>query len=137
MIIADTDAVLALLDTAHPAHEILLPLWERDPAAWLLPWAILPEVDYLARRILGERVARLFLGDVASGAFAVEGLERADLVRAVELDTQYSDLRAGLVDCVVCAVSERIRPAAIATLDERDFSVLVPEMRLYPRDLRP
>jgi uncharacterized protein len=135
VIVADTGAVLALLDAAHPRHADLLRLWEQDPAAWLLPSPVLPEIDYLARRILGTRVARLFLADVASGAFPVERLGRADISRAVELDAQHADLDAGFVDCAVVAVAERVDARAIATLDERDMRVLAPETALYPRDL--
>lgn len=135
MIVADTGAVLALLDAAHPRHAELLRLWEQDPAAWLLPWAVLPEIDHLARRILGPQVARLFLQDVAAGAFAVEDLQPADVRNAVELDLRHAGLRAGLVDCVVAAIAARIGVTAIATLDERDFAVLAPSTPLYPRDL--
>jgi predicted nucleic acid-binding protein len=63
---------------------------------------------------------------VASGAFVVKRVERADLVRATELDARHAHLERGLVDCVVAAVAERIGAAAIATLDGRDFSVLAP-----------
>jgi uncharacterized protein len=135
MIVADTGAVLALLDAAHPRHADLLHLWQQDPAAWLLPSPILPEIDYLARRILGARVARLFLDDVVSGAFAIEFADRDIVRRAAALDAQHADLEAGFVDCAVAAVGERINAAAIATLDERHFAVLAGGTPLYPRDL--
>jgi uncharacterized protein len=137
LIVADTGAVLALLDADDRHHAALLALWEEEPDGWILPWAILPEVDYLARRYLGARAARLFLADVASGAFTVEYGTSADTVRAAALDARHAALGAGLVDCVVVAIAERLNAGAIATLDERDFAVLAGAHRLYPRDLRP
>jgi uncharacterized protein len=137
IVVADTSAVLALLDADDAHHERLRALWEAAPAAWLLPWAVLPEVDYLVRRHLGERVARLFLSDVAAGAFAVEHSQSSDLTRARELDEQYATLSLGLVDGVVAAVAERVRAGAIATLDVRDFGALelAGAPKLVPRDL--
>ncbi len=47
MIVADTGAVVALVDADDRYHRPLRTHYERDPDAWVLPWAILPEVDYL------------------------------------------------------------------------------------------
>jgi len=137
VIVADTSAVLALLDADDAHHESLRLLWEADPDAWVLPWAVLPEIDYLARRHLGVAAARLFLRDVMDGSFAVEHGRPADLIRAHELDAQYADLDLGLVDGVVAAVAERLGASAIATLDERDFGPLELSGKpsLFPRDL--
>lgn len=135
-IVADTSAVLALIDADDAHHEAVLALWERQPDAWVIPWAVLPEVDYLLRRHVNAAAARLFLDDVCSGAFVVEHGERADLVRARDLDASHAALQLGLVDGVVAATAERLRAAAIATLDMRHFGVLELEGRpaLYPRD---
>jgi predicted nucleic acid-binding protein len=137
VIVADTSAVIALLDADDAHHETLRQLWEADPDVWVLPWAVLPEIDYLARRRLGVAAARLFLRDVMDGSFAVEHGRATDLIRAHELDAQYADLDLGLVDGVVAAVAERLGASAIATLDERDFGPLElgGKPRLFPRDL--
>jgi predicted nucleic acid-binding protein len=137
MIVADTGAVLALLDADDRHHASLRALFEDRPAAWVLPWAILPEVDYLAHTQLGRRVADAFLADLAAGAFVVEWGDEADLDRAHELNARYRALKLGLVDTVVMAVAERRQADAIATLDLRHFAAV--EMRrrlkLFPRDL--
>lgn len=135
MIVADTGAILALLNSADQHHTRLRDLHDDDPA-WIVPWAVLPEVDYLARRTLGDPAARTFLGDVASGAFLVEWEGAADLARAADLDRRYDTLRLGLVDAVVMAVAERLG-APIATLDLRHFGAvsLRGAPALYPRDL--
>ena len=137
MIVADTGAVLALLDAEDPHHAALAGVYRQRPADWLLPWAILPEVDYLAGAHLGRRVQRAFLDDLAAGAFAVEWGSAADLRRAAEIDGGYAALGLGLVDAAVLAVAERVGARAIATLDLRHFGTLrLPAgVRLLPRDL--
>jgi predicted nucleic acid-binding protein len=136
VIVADTGAIIALVDRDDAHHARMLELYERDPAAWILPWAILPEVDYLLQRYLGDRVAIAFMSDLAAGAFAVEWGDETDLSRALELRERYADLRLGLVDSVVAAMAERLKATAIATVDLRDFGALelVGNPRLLPRD---
>lgn len=136
MIIADTGAMLALLDAGDKHHVTLKRIYLEDPEAWILPWAILPEVDYLAGTQLGVRAQELFLGDLASGNFTVEWGTDGDLDRAHSLNAQHRDLRLGLVDAVVLAVAERLKARAIATLDLRHFAAVTlrTEPRLIPRD---
>ena len=136
MIIADTSAMVALLDADDRHHAGVRQLWEDDPDAWVLPWAILPEVDYLVRRNLGNSAATLFLKDVSEQLFSVEYGKPTDLLRAHALDQKYAAFGLGLVDGVVMAVAERLRAKAVATLDLRHFGTIAPRsMRLYPRDL--
>lgn len=137
MIVADTGAVLALLDAGERHHRVLRRLFEAAPDDWLLPWAILPEVDYLAAAHIGNDVALAFLADIAEGAFAVEWGSEADLVRAEELARRHKTLKIGLVDAVVMAVAERLEAETIATLDIRHFAAvrLKGAPRLIPRDL--
>lgn len=137
MIVADTGAVYALVDSRDRNHRTLRTLFESDPDAWVLPWAILPEVDYLVGKRLGARVEEAFLGDLAEGRLAVAWSDEEDLMVADRICRQHRALRLGLVDAVVMAVAERLEAAAIATLDVRDFGAvkLKGEPKLYPRDL--
>ena len=138
MIVADTGAIIALIDADDRHHASMVALYDSDPAAWVLPWAILPEVDYLLAKRVGERSALSFRADLSTGAFTVAWGTPEDLVRAHSLCVRYAGLALGLVDGVVAAVAERLRAHAIATVDLRDFGPL--ELRgspkLYPRDLR-
>ena len=137
MIVADTGAIVALVDRDDRHHRALREAFESDPDAWVLPWAILPEVDYILASRLGADVAQAFRLDLAEGAFFVAWDDGVDLRRAVELDEAYGDLGLGLVDAVVMAMSERLEARAIATLDLRDFSAVELDGRpqLWPRDL--
>ena len=136
MIVVDTGAVLALLDRRDAEHAAVRALFAADPAAWLLPWPILAEVDYLVATRLGSGAQRLWLTDLAEGAFAVEWGRTDDLARAEALTRRYQALEMGLVDAVVMAVAERLA-ADIATLDLGHFGAVALKHapRLLPRDL--
>jgi predicted nucleic acid-binding protein len=138
VIIADTGGILALLDRDDRHHANVRGLFERDGGRWILPWAILPEVDYLADRRLGPDVARAFAEDVRDGLFRLDANASKDLPRATALLERYRDLRLGLVDAVVMAQIERHKAEAVVTLDTRHFRAvrlnLPRPVRLYPLD---
>ena len=58
------------------------------------------------------------------------------LDRANAIARKYRALRLGLVDAVVLATAERLKPEAIATLDLRHFGAvaIAGSPRLLPRD---
>jgi len=136
VIIADTGAIVALIDKSDRHHAALTALYEEAPDRWVLPWAILPEVDYLVGSCLGPRAEEAFLADLADGLFHVEWGTEADLARAHEVARRYRSLALGLVDGIVVAIAERLRAEAIATLDLRHFGVLAIKgsPALWPRD---
>lgn len=137
MIVADTSAVLALLDRGARDHAAIRDAYEKRPGEWVLPWAILPELDYIVAARLGTAVAAALRGDLAGGRFMIEWGSLADLRRAEELHATYRSLRLGLVDGVVMAVAERLHARAIATVDLPDFGAvsLDGQPQLWPRDL--
>ena len=137
MIVADTGAVFALLHADERPHSDVLALYRGDPDAWVLPWAILPEVDYLLQARGGVGASQAFLAELAEGAWAVEWGSDGDFERAHALNRQYRALKLGLVDAVVMAIAERLKAQAIATLDLKHFGAvkLAGAPRLLPRDL--
>jgi hypothetical protein len=136
VIVADTGALIALFDRSDRHHDDLRLIYEQDPDAWVLPWAILPEVDYLTAAHLGPKAQGLWLADQTAGSFNVEWGRAEDLVAAERLCRRHRALRIGLVDAVVIAVAERLRAPAIATLDLRHFGAIAIKgrPRLLPRD---
>ena len=135
MIIADTGAIIALVDRKDRHHRALVEAYEASADEWLLPWAILPEVDYLLGAHVGIAAQDAFLADLAEGAYAVAWGEEEDLDDAARITRQYRSLRLGLVDAVVMALAGRRRARAIVTLDVRHFaSVTIPGApQLWPR----
>jgi len=138
LIVADTGAIVALIDRDDDLHRSFRSVFDSDPEAWILPWAILPEVDYLLSKFVGRAAEEAFVYDVAHGLYRIDWGAESDLRRAHELTKRYRDLSLGLVDAVVMAVAERTKAAAIATTDERDFGAVEirGEPQLLPRDLR-
>jgi len=137
MIVADTGAVLALLDAGDRHHRALKALYAEDPGAWVLPWAILPEVDYLVSRELGAKAQQAWLDDLADGGFAVDWGQDEDLGAAADFHRRHRALGLGLVDAAVIATAVRLHADAIATLDLRHFGAvaIAGAPRLLPRDL--
>jgi predicted nucleic acid-binding protein len=136
VIVADTGAMLALINKSDRHHRAVLDVYGMSSDEWVLPWAILPEVDYLVGAELGSPAQAAFMTDLAEGAFSVEYGREQDLVRAHQINRKYRALHLGLVDGVVMAVAERLRARAIVTLDLRHFGAvqLIGAPRLAPRD---
>jgi uncharacterized protein len=136
MIVADTGAIIALIDRSDRHHDALTEIYDEAPSQWVLPCAILPEVDYLVGKYMGPRAEEAFLADLSGGVFQVEWGREDDLVRAHALVRQHRALELGLVDGIVMATAERLRASAIATLDLRHFGAVTLKHRpaLLPRD---
>jgi len=136
VVVADTGAVLALLDADDEHHDHIRALYAAEPDAWVLPWAVLPEVDYLVGRTLGSAAESAWLDDLAAGAFEIEWGSPRDIAAARTIESRYAALAIGLVDAVVMATAERLR-ADIATVDLRHFGAvrLAHSPKLLPRDV--
>jgi uncharacterized protein len=137
VIVADTSAIVALLDRQDRHHTVLRERFEDQPDRWILPWAILPEVDYLVGTTLGPKVQDAFLKDLAEELYVVELGSFEDLTAAERVYRRHRALKLGLVDACVVAIAERLSAEAIATLDLRHFSAIkmVGGRKLLPRDL--
>ncbi len=121
MIVVDTGGLLALLNSQDRHHRAARRSFEDDGARWIIPWAVLPELDYLATMQMGDEVACAFGEDLRDGMFRVDAQVEKDLARAAELRKKYAALALGLVDTVVMAQAERHRAEAILTTDGRHF----------------
>lgn len=135
MILVDTSAMLALMDADDRHHEAVVRWYEADPDTWVLPWAVLPELDYMLLRI-DARAQLAFIRDVAEARYTIEWSEPRDFVRAKDLCEKYRTLELGLVDATIMAIAERRKADAIATLDLRHFGTvkLTVSPLLLPRD---
>jgi hypothetical protein len=137
MIVADTGAIVALIDRGDRHHRRLKRAFEEAPQQWILPWAILPEIDYLVAEHVGGRARNAFLADLRDGAFNVAWGDDDVLAEAAALHASHASLGLGLVDAVVIVTSVRVKASAIATLDLKHFAAIrIPGApKLLPRDL--
>jgi len=135
-LVLDTGPILALLDSADPAHAACVSLVESTREALVVVAPTLVEVDYWIRKRLRPEVWTIFVEDLAAGAYRLESPGVDDLVRIAELERAYASLELGMVDAAVIAVCERLGERKVATLDRRHFGVVQPRhckrLRLLP-----
>jgi predicted nucleic acid-binding protein len=138
VIVVDTGGALALLNANDPAHAVVKRLHDEEGRSWIFPWAVLPEIDYLARKYFGHDAADAFAEDIKEGLFRADSRLDRDLDRAVALMRRYAGLRLGLVDAVVMAQAERHKARIILTTDAHHFRAvrlaIEPPPRLVPLD---
>jgi predicted nucleic acid-binding protein len=124
-ILADTSGIIALLDRDDRHHRAAVKAIEAQTI--LIPATILPEVDYLSSKYLGEQVASAFLKDLVEGRFTYQFVELEDLDSALKIMARYQGVPLGLVDASLVALAERYRISKVLTLDRRHFSLIKPE----------
>ncbi len=127
-LLLDTGPIYALADADDAWHDRVLEFLDARDETLLVPVTVLPEVAYLLRSRLGEKVERQFVGSLARHELAIEPLQPGDVERTEKLLERYPDL--GFVDCTVVAMAERLRLAAIVTTDRRHFGTVRPAHRL-------
>ena len=99
--------------------------------------AILGELDYMLRELIGIDAELDLLDNLARGAYTLEPFTVADIRRCQELIATYRDLNLGIVDAAVVATAERLGIRNVLTVDERHFRAVRPKsgyFTLLPAD---
>ncbi len=133
-IVADTGGLLRALartrdgGASFPEYEAVLTSASRI----IVPGLVLAEVDYFLRE--NRAAMRKLVAEVfdAGTRYEYELPLPSDIVRALEFDARFRDLRIGLVDGTVAAVAERRQVYRVLTTDRRDFAAI----RIGPRFAR-
>jgi hypothetical protein len=125
-IIADTGALIALIDDDDRHHSVVADLVSSTREAIFVPSPVVPEVCYLLSENLGADVELEFVRSLATQEFIVEHFTVDDLKRAVEILEKYQDAEFGMVDATVMAMAERMKIKTILTIDRRDLSLFRP-----------
>ncbi|MPY87597.1 MAG: PIN domain-containing protein [Luteitalea sp.] len=119
--ICDTGALLDYLVESAPDHRRFRDAIGQARTRYV-PGLVLAEVDYFLRN---ERSAmKVFMDDVARGAFTYAPPALDQLSRAMEIDRRYADLGLGLVDASVVALAEDLGIRRLATRDVRHFAAV-------------
>ena len=124
-VIADTGAIIALLDEDDKHHAAVVEVAQSFDL--LIPVTVLPEVDYLVTKYLGEAVVRSFLEAMIEGAFIYLPIEIEEIRRTTEIMARYADIPIGFVDASLVALAESHNIYKILTLDRRHFNIIRPE----------
>ncbi|MEY2834207.1 MAG: hypothetical protein RLZZ574_3467 [Cyanobacteriota bacterium] len=128
-LIADTSGIIALLDRDDQHHQAAVEAIKGQKI--YVSVTVLPEVDYLATKYLGERVARTFLEDINRDDFCLLPFELVDLKKAILIMARYQDLPLGLVDASLLVLAERYSINQILTLDRRHFNLIQSDKVAY------
>lgn len=138
MIIVDTSAILAFMnsaDTHHAAVRGWLAAEDDDLATTPL---VVAEADHLVAARGGRAALSALRADLAAGAYLVEWWPGA-MVATVRVAERCADSGLGLADASLVVLAERLQTIRIATLDERHFRAMRPlaggaAFRLLPQD---
>ncbi len=137
MILLDTSGLLAALDASQSHHrKAAASLAAARPPLLLSPF-VLAELDYLVASRAGPAARGSLLEEVERGAYLLETITGADVVRAHAFIQRYADLQISLADASIVVLAERHRVRDVLTLDERHFRVLTvrgKSFRLLPAD---
>lgn len=128
-VLADTNGIIALLDASDLNHAAAVSVADSYPL--VIPSTVLPEVDYLVTKYLGEAVAQAFLQDLADGYFRYLTVDLVDVREALGIMSHYRDVPLGLVDASIMALAERHKIQRILTFDRRHFSLVQPRTMEY------
>jgi predicted nucleic acid-binding protein len=139
-VVADSGALYALYDRRDRHHSAVKATIAAEQGTFVIPAAILSELDYLLRIRLGPAAERRFLEGIEQGAFTVANFTIGDALFCRKLLSRYESLDLGLADASVIATAERLGVRTILTVDERDFRAVRTERGepfiLLPADRR-
>lgn len=120
-LICDTGALIDYLVESSPDHELFRTAIDQARTRYV-PGLVLAEVDYFLRA--ERRAMRVFMQDLARGAFTYAPPSLGELARAMDVDRQFADLGLGLVDGSIVALAETLGIRRLATRDIRHFAAV-------------
>ncbi|OGA04911.1 MAG: hypothetical protein A2W68_18120 [Betaproteobacteria bacterium RIFCSPLOWO2_02_64_14] len=121
--LVDTGAVVALVNRADRQHGAAVEWFQRFRGELLTTDAVITEIAYvLAASPAHQRAALLWIERARrAGLLKVEPV--ADYSALARIIAQYASLPCDYADASLIALAERTGVTAIATIDQRDFSV--------------
>ncbi|MEU8271195.1 PIN domain-containing protein [Sphaerisporangium sp. NPDC049002] len=128
MIVVDTGVLVAAVNRRDRFHASCAAFLDTAAEQLHVPTMVVTEVCYmLARPGHGSpKLSATFLDALAGEGLKVEGLTTQDLARMAELVRRYANLPLDAVDAAVVATAERLGTTKVATVDRKDFQIVVP-----------
>lgn len=126
MIVADTSAVLATIDSDAAEHAACVEILGHLRRPMLVSQMVVAEVDYLLTTRFGIPTANRFLTDVARDAWELAETTAVDINDVVTVNTRYQDLRLGATDCLNIVLAARLGTTTLFTLDHRHYRATAP-----------
>jgi predicted nucleic acid-binding protein len=119
-VLADTGALLALLDKSDRWHRICVTAFEQVRLPLLTSEAVLTELFHLAGDSPHEMEAVWRL--VRSGGVQLAAIENAELPAVHALMSRYADRPMDFADATLVYLAKREGAATVFTVDHADFS---------------
>ena len=121
--LVDTGAVVALFNALDPYH-LAASHWFRDfRGQFLTTDAVVTETAYVLADIPVQQRASLIWFERMRNAKLMRISPVPDYAAIVRIMQRYADLRCDYADATLVDLAERTDVVAIATVDQRDFSV--------------
>ena len=138
MIVVDTSAIVAYMNSTDDHHEVVGAWLEEEDDDLATTPMIVAEVDHLVAARGGRDALSALRADLSAGAYLVEWWPGA-IAAAVRIAERYADSGLSLADASLVALAQRLETIDIATLDERHFRSVRPlaagkAFRLVPMD---
>ncbi len=124
MIVADTSGLLALYNTAEPAHAGVARAVAEEREPLVVSPYVVAELDYLVATRVGPHAALAVLRELSGGAYLLPWLEGDDLVVVADVVERYADLRIGVADASLVVLADRYATTRLLTLDRRHFDAV-------------
>jgi predicted nucleic acid-binding protein len=144
MILCDTGPLVAAFNAADSDHARCASFLREHWSRLVIPALAVTEVCHLLadpHRRGSARLAAEFCAAIAEDELRVIEAAPHDYRRMAELLTRFASLRLQVVDACVIALAERLDVREVATLDRRDFLIVVPrhlrkgeQLTLLPAD---
>jgi hypothetical protein len=121
--LVDTGAVVALVNRADRHHAVAVEWFRAFRGELLTTDAVITETAYvLASSLVHQQAALLWFERArTAGLLHVEAVEDYSLIAGIL--ARYASLPCDYADASLIALAERSGVSAIATVDQRDFSV--------------
>lgn len=129
-VVLDTGIVYAYYDRSDRWHSRARDLLQGQERALILPAPVIPEIDCLLGRRLGDASRMAFYTGITDGHYFVADLPMQGYARVRDLNQQFEDLALGFVDAAVMAIAEDLEVRRIATIDRRHFGPLAAQFSL-------
>lgn len=123
-LVVDAGPLIAMADEEDPRRDQIGDIIRTEPGRLILSPYVAAEADYFIGDRFGRTAERLFLQDLASGLYEVEGLTEDEHRLAVEVDAEHPGM--GVADLSIVVLAARYDTRRILTFDERDFRRVEP-----------
>jgi uncharacterized protein len=120
VILIDSGVLVAYYSARDRYHQQVRKFFERCTSQLITTLVCATEVMWLLSS--DWRTQNEFLADLTKELYTLEPLPLEDFSRIAALNAQYFDLPADFADLSLVAISERLKIAAIVTLDS-DFDI--------------